>query len=241
LVRFDAANQKIQEVRIMFPVNTEAGVLVLRIDQVQKPESFEGAFKIRFDEAVAGSRRRLADSYIDLQVLGEIYPDYPGMRSALAEARVIFNPPTVQQRQQQQSQPQQQQQQSQPQQQQPQQESPSVARVQQIITTVRAAIAAQDNSRYQNARTMLNEMFQLDPTNPEYSGLNDALQRLMGSSASIALDSESETLYQRALKEFTAGNNLAAFALVQQLMQLKPQNRDNTKVQSLARRIQAIL
>jgi predicted Zn-dependent protease len=116
-----------------------------------------------------------------------------------------------------------------------------VARVRQIVATVQGIITAQNVPSYQAARSALNELFQLDPTNPDYSRLNDELQRLMGSAAAIALDSESEALYQRAVKEFTAGNNLSAYALVQQLLQLKPQNRENAKVKNLERRIQAIL
>jgi hypothetical protein len=240
---FNEARKKIEEVLLMFPVNKEAGVLLLRMDQVQNPETFEHQFKERFEKAVAeinAKRVGASEAYTDLQNLAEIYPDYPGMKNALDQAYRIFNPIAVvipQERRQQQSPARQQ---TQSQQQPVQQESAETVRIRGLIASVRGVINRKDSANYQNALGQLNQVFQMEPTNPDYPNLKDALNRLIGGQGTITLDSVSESLYQKAIREFQQGNNLVAMSIVQQIKKM-PGNEKNTRILQLERRIQSIL
>ncbi|MDR1903646.1 MAG: hypothetical protein LBQ88_15375 [Treponema sp.] len=242
---FNEARKKIEEVLLMFPVNKEAGVLLLRMDQVQNPETFEQQFKERFEKAVAEidtKRAGATEAYTDLQNLAEIYPDYPGMRTVLDRAYRVFNPIAVvtpQQRRQQQASAQQQtgtQQQAAP----VQRETAETARIRGLVASVRDVINRKNSASYQSALGQLNEVFQLDPTNPDYPNLKDALNRLIGAQGTITLDSVSESLYQKAIREFQQGNNLVAMSIVQQIKRM-PGNEKNTRILQLERRIQSIL
>jgi hypothetical protein len=236
---FNEARKKIEEVLLMFPVNKEAGVLLLRMDQVQNPGTFEQQFKERFDKAVTEidtKRAEATEAYTDLQNLAEIYPDYPGMKNALDQAYRIFNPIVVvtpQQRRQQQ-------QQTPAQQRAPQQEATETVRIRGIIASVRDIINRREAASYQSALSQLNQVFQMDPTNSDYPNLKDALNRLIGGQGTITLDSVSESLYQKAIREFQQGNNLVAMSIVQQIKRM-PGNEKNTRILQLERRIQAIL
>ncbi|MDR2094707.1 MAG: hypothetical protein LBP76_04210 [Treponema sp.] len=237
---FNEARKKIEEVLLMFPVNKEAGVLMLRMDQVQNPETFEQQFKDRFEKAVAeinAKRAGASEAYTDLQNLAEIYPNYPGMKSALDRAYRIFNPIVVaipqERRQTNRPQPA-------PQQQAPAQQTAETARIRGLIASVRDVINRKDSANYQNALGQLNQVFQMEPTNSDYPGLKDALNRLIGGQGTITLDSVSESLYQKAIREFQQGNNLVAMSIVQQIKKM-PGNEKNTRILQLERRIQSIL
>ncbi|MDR0473406.1 MAG: hypothetical protein LBH43_07030, partial [Treponema sp.] len=72
LAKFNLARQKTREVKLMFPVNQEAGMLDLRMDRVLDPRAFEQGFEQWLRDAVAGTKRRSIESFATLQNLAEI-------------------------------------------------------------------------------------------------------------------------------------------------------------------------
>jgi tetratricopeptide (TPR) repeat protein len=81
--KFAIAREKTREVKLMFPVNQEAGMLELKINQVIDPDTFEETFRQRFTTAVAGTKRGSMESYIDLENLSNINPKYSGIKAAI--------------------------------------------------------------------------------------------------------------------------------------------------------------
>ncbi|GMO18197.1 MAG: hypothetical protein Pg6A_04930 [Termitinemataceae bacterium] len=87
MIKFAEAKEKTQTIKLMFPVNQEAGILELRIDKIIDPKAFETSFRQRFVTAVAGTKRGEKGPYFELENLAAINPEYPGIDAALLEAK----------------------------------------------------------------------------------------------------------------------------------------------------------
>ncbi|GHV74625.1 hypothetical protein AGMMS49940_19270 [Spirochaetia bacterium] len=221
--KFDEARRKTQEVKLVFPVNQEANLLELRIDQVTNPEAFNADFRRRLDEAVAGTKRKDLPSFAALQNLADINPGYPGIRGMVVQAEIDlgYRPP------------------------------PPDTRARDRSTELTAAalgiIERNERARFPAALAQLNQALVLDPTNRQATILKDRLQTSRaatgdgggGGGAPLVLSNAAEREYQRAVRELQQGNILVARDIVQQLM-ADPRNR-TTRLTDLQRRIQSYL
>jgi tetratricopeptide (TPR) repeat protein len=212
---FNEARRKTRKVKLMFPMNREAGILELRMDQVTDPEAFAASFQRRLNEAVAGVERRSAESFADLQNLAELEPRYPGVARALWQAEIVMGrriaPP-----------------------------DPAILRRSGELTlAARAIVDANDRDHFEAALRQLNEALSLNPNNDEAMTLKDRVQARMGTGNAV-LSSADEGDYQRAVMELQRGNTLTALSLVERLLQ-NSQNRNSTRIIDLRRKIEAIL
>ncbi|MDR2303643.1 MAG: hypothetical protein LBE10_03545 [Treponema sp.] len=218
IAKFAEARQKTQEVKLIFPVNQEAGILELRMDQLTDPAAFNESFARRFNEAVAGTKpnRRSLESFAELQNLAEINPGYPGIQAAIRQAEIDmgYRPPDPDPR--------------------------AVARSRELADAAGRIVEANNRLQYEVALEQLNEALSLNPNNTVAMNLKDRVQTELGGRGNIVLDSNTEQEYQRAVRELQSGNTLMALAIVQQLLQ-DPKNRNSTRIQELQRRIQSIL
>jgi hypothetical protein len=216
IAKFTEARQKTQEVKLMFPVNQEARLLELRMDQVTDPEVFSASFDLRFAEAVAGTKRQSLESFADLQNLAEINPRYPGMAAALIQAEIDMGlrppPPNPQ----------------------------DLARSNELTAAARRIIDENVTVQFEVALRQLNEALLLNPNNSQAMAAKDQVQIRMNGTRTIVIDSRSEAEYQRAVAELQRGNTLVALAIVEQLLQ-EPKNRNSTLILELQRRIQSAL
>jgi tetratricopeptide (TPR) repeat protein len=218
IAKFGEARQKTQEVKLIFPVNQEAGMLELRMDQLTDPAAFNESFVRRFNEAVAGTKpnRRSLESFAELQNLAELNPGYPGMQAAIRQAEIDmgYRPPDPDPR--------------------------AIARSRELTNAAGLIVEANNRLQYEVALEQLNEALSLNPNNTVAMNLKDRVQTELGGRGNIVLDSITEQEYQRAVRELQSGNTLVALAIVQQLLQ-DPKNRNSTRIQELQRRIQSIL
>jgi hypothetical protein len=216
LEKFNEARQKTQEVRLMFPVNQEAGLLELRMDQVIDPNAFNASFQRRFNEAIAGTRRGSVESFADLQNLAEINPQYPGIRNAVTQAEIDmgYRPPPPDPR--------------------------ALARSNELTSAARVIVDGNVRAQFPIALEQLNEALVLNPSNSTARSLKDRVQTELGGGGSVVLSSTAEAEYQRAVRELQQGNSIVALAIVQQLLQ-DPQNRNSTRLLELQRRIESVL
>ncbi|MDR1898579.1 MAG: hypothetical protein LBQ55_01065, partial [Treponema sp.] len=214
LVKFSEARQKTQEVKLMFPVNQEAGILELRIDQMTDRPAFDASFERRFNEAVAGTKRESVEAFADLQNLAEINPRYPGMAAALVQAEIDMGirPPPPDPR--------------------------DLARSTELTASARRIVEENITVQFEVALTQLDQALQLNPNNTLAMSLKDRLQSQRGGGG--GLDTASEAEYQRAVRELQQGRSLVALSIVQQLLQ-NPQNRNSVRILELQRRIQSVL
>jgi tetratricopeptide (TPR) repeat protein len=218
IAKFTEARQKTQEVKLMFPVNQEAGILELRIDQMIDRPAFEASFERRFNEAVAGTKPnvRSLESFAELQNLAEINPRYPGMAAALVQAEIDMGyrlPPP---------------------------DPRDIARSNELTTAARRIVEGNIGVQFEVALRQLNEALALNPNNTQAMTLKDQLQIRMSGTETVVIDSRSEAEYQRAVMELQRGNPLVALAIVEQLLQ-DSRNRSSTRILELQRRIQSRL
>jgi tetratricopeptide (TPR) repeat protein len=221
IVKFDEARRKTREVKLVFPVNQEANLLELRMDQVTNPASFAEDFRLRLSEAVAGAKRKDLASFAELQNLAEINPGYPGIQGMVVQAEIDlgYRPPPPDNR--------------------------ARDRAAELVASARAIIDRNDRPRFPAALTQLNQALVLNPANSQAAALKDRLQTSQsgggggGGAAPLVLSSAAEREYQRAVRELQQGNTLVARDIVQQLL-ADPRNR-TTRLTDLQRRIASYL
>ncbi|MBL8965371.1 MAG: hypothetical protein JNG85_00095 [Spirochaetaceae bacterium] len=213
---FNLAKQKINEVKVVFPLNQEAGVLALRIDQLVDPEAFRQGFGVKFTTA----RNRLeADpraAYSELQDLAAIDKNYPGMKAALERAEILLGirlPPP---------------------------DPAKARRSAELAAAARRIVESGDTVRFPIALEQLNEAIQLDPNNETAVALKDRVLTFQGGTAQIVLSSYAEEQYRIAVEAFQGGNYLQALATIERLLQ-DPKNKRSQKLLDLYKKIQARL
>jgi hypothetical protein len=218
LAKFAEARQKIQEVKLMFPVNQDAGILELRIEQIIDPPAFNALFDRRFAAAVAGTSPAVksAESFAELQNLAEINPRYPGMAATLIQAEINmgYRPPPP--------------------------DPQAIARSNELTAQARQILEANVRSQFEIGLQQINEAILLNPNNTQATVVKDQIQTRMNGTGTFILSSRAEAEYQRALAEFQQGNYLISKAIVDQLLQ-DPKNRASTKIMELQRRIDPLL
>ena len=212
IVLFNDALDKIRGVRLVFPMNHEARLLQMQIEQHTDPAAFNRDFRERLNAAVQQVKNRNAEAYADLLSYAAINPNFPGMRAIITQAEIDmgFRPPP-----------------------------PNPADLAQSAELTRAAQANINNGSQvllMVAEVQLTDAIKLDANNIQAQTLMDRLRILLRGSGSIVLPSNVQVQYNNALQEFLQGNILTAHAIVEQLLQT-PANRNSTQIMDLRRRI----
>ncbi len=213
---FALAKQKINEVKVVFPLNQEAGVLALRIDQLTDPEAFKIGFQAKFTSARSRLETDPRAAYSELQDLATIDPKYPGMQAALERAEILLGirlPPP---------------------------DPARARRAAELVAAARRIVDSGDSGRFAFALEQLNEAIQLDPNNAQAVSLKDRILTFQGGTAQIVLSSYAEEQYRLAVEAFQNGNYLQANAIMERLLQ-DPKNKKSEKLLDLYKKIQARL
>jgi len=212
----EEARQMTREIRLIFPLNQDAGVLDLQIERFLDPRAFTASFDQRIRTAIAGTRQRSLEAYGDLLNLAVINPGYPGIQGIIVQAEIDMGywPP-----------------------------APNPADIAQSNTLTAAARRVLDgniSTLYPQALAQVDQAILLNPNNREAQLIKDRLSSRMNVPSVVVLSREDEEIYQRALRELQAGNVMIAGRMVNMLME-NPRNQTIPKVVELQRRIQASL
>ena len=216
LAKFDESRKKIQEVKIVFPINQEASLLSLRIDQLIDPDAFNDSFRRRISDAQAKVKNRPQEAYSELLDLAEINPRYPSLRQLIEKIEIDLGlrlPPP---------------------------DRAALARSETLSAAARRIVDANLRGQFPVALEQLNEALKLNPNNEQAVVLKDRIQADVGGQAAVVLTNTAEREYQRAVQELQKGNNIVALSIVEQLLR-DPQNRNSPRVIELQRRIQSRL
>jgi hypothetical protein len=215
-LRFAEARKKTAEVRLLFPVNQEASLLDLRMDQVMDPAAFNASFERRLNEAVSGAARGSVENFAELQNLSQINPGYPGIRGMVDQAEIAMGyrpaPPDPR----------------------------SLARSAELAAAARGIVDGNLRSQFPAALELLNQALIVDPANSQAMALKDRLQTELGGAGSALLSSAAEREYQRAVQALQQGNTLVAMTIVRHLLS-DPRNQQARRVKELQKRIESIL
>jgi hypothetical protein len=194
---FDRANENIQNVLSVRPLNWEGQVLRLRILQIRESDNFDTIFANRYQDAVAQIRAGSADLnrvLTELEALYEIDPDYPGLAGTIREVEIDLGlrpDPVTQAR---------------------------IARSNDLLNQARNLSDSTDRFERERAVSVLDEAIQLNPTNVDAQLLKDEILISLGAQASVALSPDDEQLYRRAESLFVEGRLGTAYDIVVRLL-----------------------
>jgi len=214
---FAQARQKISEVKVIFPLNQEARVLELRIDQLSDPDEFGRKFARLFNEAKGkiDARTDLTTAYSDLQDLEAINPRYPGLRAQIERAEILLGfrqpPPNLK----------------------------ALAEARSLVQAAQKIFDSGQVAQFAFARAQLEKALGLDPNNEAAGELKDRIATYIGGDTAIVLSSAAETLYNEAVTFFTNGDYINARARLSRLTTIFPQGRSMQKVTDLDARLTA--
>ena len=212
------AKKKLQELQLIYPLNQEAALLTLRIDELVDPAQFNETFGRRVQAArqnvkVAATQRQ---AYSDLLDLAQIRPDYPGLKKLIYDVEIEIG---VRQKP-----------------------------VDQSSLRRSDALAKEAKKLYDGARgnegvlrdalARLDQAIALNPNNEAAITLKDRIQIAVGGKAAVVLSSADEASYNKAIQELRANNVVGAYTIVERLLQ-NPANRRSSKILDLQKQVQA--
>jgi hypothetical protein len=220
LVILEDAKKKLRELQLVYPLNQEASLLILRIDQLIDPVAFDAFFKQKFEAAKVDYKKQETQqsAYLDLLDLYEINPKYPGLGNFIYQVEIALGirvPP--------------------PDQKKINQSRTYTAEAQKIFDS-----GARDEISLNNALARLNQAISLYPDNESAILLKDRIQTAMGGQSLVVLPANQEALYQKAIRELSNGNTIAAAAIVTQLWQ-DPKVHRSAKVIDLKKKVDSLL
>lgn len=218
--QLELALKKLQELQLVYPLNQEASLLSLRIQQTLDPQGFETLFANRVASARSSYRNpaQQREAYTALVDLHEINPDYPGLAQLIYDVEIAIG---VRQRP----------------------VDPAVLARSTSLTSQAQTIvnsAGRDEVQLRQALELVDEAIELNPNNDAAMLLKDRIQISIGGGAAVVLSAEDETMYQQAIQALQRNNIVTANALVEQLLQ-NPANRRSSKILDLQRQIRALL
>ncbi len=215
---FTQARQKISEVKVIFPLNQEARVLELQIDQLSDPDEFGRKFARLVNEAKTkiDSRVDLTTAYSDLKDLEAINSRYPGLRAQIERAEILLGfrqpPPDLR----------------------------ALAEARSLVQAAQKIFDSGQVAQFAFARAQLEKALGLDPNNAAAGALKDRIATYIGGDTAIVLSSAAETLYNEAVTFYTNGDYINARARLTRLSAVFPRGRSMQKVSDLDSRLTAI-
>lgn len=216
------AKQKLNELKLVYPLNQEASLLTLRIDQLLDKNAFNTMFASKVETARVNYKAKDAETkqqaYSDLVDLYEINPDYPGLKNLIYQVEIelgirqkpVDNSALV--------------------------KASSLAREAERIL----ASAGRDSTKLQQAKDRALQAVALNPNNDLAITVLDEIALKVGGQAAVVLSAEDEALYQKAVQELQKNNIIAANTIVQQLLN-KSVNKRSAKILELQKKVQALL
>jgi len=217
--RLIAARENLVQVKLVYPMNEDAGILDLRIDQQLDP-NFRANFAIRVEDARnrarTGSQVNRIQAVNDLRNFRTIDPQFTNWGPIIeqAERDAGLRPPL-----------------------------PSIDDRNQAAAIVARAgpiIASGNSAQIREIQPELARAMQLDPDNQEARRLFTEAAASLRQGITV-LNTEAERLFTQASQAVIQNNPIRAQQLLQDIYTINPDYRTVSKVVTLQRRVQAML
>jgi len=216
--RFAVARQNVEKVKLVYPMNEEASLLDLRIEQQMDPAAFATAYAERVRIAIEGTKRgnNRIQALNDLLNLRSINPQYTNWGPIINQAEIDagIRPPPPDPR--------------------------AVAEAQRIVDNYRSIVASRNQERIEEARRELSRAIGLDPNNAEAKNLFNEASRILAAGRTT-LDTEAELLFQQASQAVAQNNGVRALQLINQIYSRNPNYRYINRMITLEQRARSIL
>ncbi len=215
---FAQARQKIEEVKLMYPLNRDARILDLRIDKLIDSDAFykKIASMVQTARAKIQTKTDLAVAYSDLKDIEALEPNYPGLKTLLVEVEILLGlrlPPP---------------------------DPKAIAESKNLTAAAQKIYDSRDVTQFPNALIQLNRALELNPNNEEASRLKDKIATFVGATTTIVIPAAGEAMYNEAVRLFSNGDYLLARSQLAKLLQAYPQAAKMQKVIDLDARLKAL-
>ncbi len=194
------AVDRLTQIKNLFPYNSEALILTLRIEQLRDPDQFRRELDRQFREAQGKREQNPTEALNTLEVIKVLSPGYPGVGAAISTLRIslgLDRPP------------------------------PDPARKAEARRLHAEALRIwQQNQRvlFPRAMEQLNKAITLDPDFREAAELKDRMQGALGASRQLILSSDDQRKFREAEGLFLNGRYPEAYQIVLELLR-RPGNQ----------------
>lgn len=212
------AQNKLEDVKMVYPLNQDASLLSLRISQVLDEKASNELFARMFESASTNYKveGKSQEAYSDLLDLREINPNYPGLKNLIYNVElylgIIIPPP----------------------------DQKAIAKSRQLTRQAQSIVDANNRSMFPVALQQLEQAIDIWPENTTALTLKDKVQIATGGKETVVLSFADEELYQTAVEELRKGNTLLAASYVNRLLE-NTNNRYSSKIIELDKRIKGML
>lgn len=215
------AIENLQKIKKVYPINQEASILMLKIDQLQDPTKFKDEFGQRIKDAVAKCKNKdtQTEGYNELMTYYNLDPNYKGLKETIydVEIQIGMRQKPV--------------------------DNSAVARARRLTDEARTIFNAAGNNteRLNQALDRVKQALALNPTYSTAEQLRDRIETKLGGSTAIVLSSTDTALLTRAKNEYQAGHIDEANLIMIQLLKNNPNNIKVKSVSDLKKKIDARL
>ena len=215
------AEESLNKIKAVYPLNQEASLLLLKIDRLHNPEKFEEEFAQKVQTAIAQSKNKdtMAQAYNTLTDYYNLEPDYKGLREAIYNLEIELG---MRQRP---------------------VDNSAAARSTRLVAQAQTQFnnAGSNTTKLNQALETVNEALRLNPNNRDAETLKDRISLKIGSSSIIVLSSDDQNLLTQAKKAYQSGNIDAANTYMLRLLNNNPNNIKLKEVEDLNNKIKSQL
>jgi hypothetical protein len=212
----EKAVERLNSIKNLFPYNSEAQILILRIEQLRDRDRFREVLDGQFREALGKRELNPSEALNTLEVIKFLSPSYPGLQNAISALRIRLGldlPPP---------------------------DPAKKAEARRLYAEALRTFQQNQRELFPRALEQLNGAIALDPDYREAVNLKDRLQIALGGSRQPFLSSDDQRRFKEAEGFFLDGQYPSAYQIVSDLLKSK-RNQGYAPLLELRTRIEARL
>lgn len=218
ITKLDIAVENIQKLQLVYPLNQEAAILTLRINQLKDSKKFEREFsqKINAAKLMCETPKTRKEGYANLLDYYEIQPDYKGLKELIYKVEIDIG---IRQKK---------------------ADNSGVKKANQLLSEAKKiySSAKDDEEKLKQALAKVDESLSLVMDNEEAVKLKDEITTKIGGTVITVLSTEDERLYQLAVQRLQSNNVIEANLILEKILQKKG-NASLQKIKDLKNKIDA--
>ena len=218
ITKLDIAVENVQKLQLVYPLNQEAAILTLRINQLKDSKKFEREFsqKINAAKLMCENLKTRKEGYANLLDYYEIQPDYKGLKELIYKVEIDIG---IRQKK---------------------ADNSGVKKANQLLSEAKKiySSAKDDEEKLKQALAKVDESLSLVMDNEEAVKLKDEITTKIGGTVITVLSTEDERLYQLAVQRLQSNNVIEANLILEKILQKKG-NASLQKIKDLKNKIDA--
>lgn len=218
ITKLNIAVENVQKLQLVYPLNQEAAILTLRINQLKDSKKFEREFsqKINAAKLMCENPKTRKEGYANLLDYYEIQPDYKGLKELIYKVEIDIG---IRQKK---------------------ADNSGVKKANQLLSEAKKiySSAKDDEEKLKQALAKVDESLSLVMDNEEAVKLKDEITTKIGGTVITVLSTEDERLYQLAVQRLQSNNVIEANLILEKILQKKG-NASLQKIKDLKNKINA--